>query len=94
MASSFRLDHGGIADMLKSEGGIQSLIAGMTADVEAEARSRFPDGFTILSGVLITDRPQGNVTVANKSAEAIEGKYGYLAQSAPAAGFEPMRGRG
>lgn len=94
MASSFRIDHAGVAELLKSESGIHNLIAGMTADVEAEARSRFPDGFTVLSGVLLTDRPQGNVTVANKSAEAIEGKYGYLSQSGQAAGFEPMRGRG
>lgn len=94
MASDFRLDHGGIADMLTSEGGIRSLIEGMTSTVADEARDRFPDGFTIIDGVLITDRPQGNVTVANKSAEAIEGKYGYLAQSATSAGFEPMRRRG
>lgn len=94
MASDFRIDHGGVAEMLKSEGGIRGLIEGMTADVAAEAAERFPDGFTILHGVLTTDRPQGNVTVANKSAEAIEGKYGYLAQSAPAAGFEGLRRKG
>lgn len=90
---SFRIDHGGVAELLKTEDGIRSLIEGMTADVAAEATDHFPDGFTILNGVLITDRPQGNVTVANRSAEAMEGKYGYLAQSVTAAGFEGLRGR-
>lgn len=91
---SFRINHAGVAEMLKTESGIQDLISGMTADVAAEAEIRFPDGFTILNGVLTTDRPQGNVTVVNRSAEPMEAKYGYLSQSAEAAGFEPMRGRG
>lgn len=89
----FRIDHKGVAEMLKTESGIQSLIEGMTSTAAAEARDRFPEGFTVLDGVLSTDRPQGNVTVANRSAQAMNGKYGYLDQSAQAAGFEAMRGK-
>lgn len=85
--ANFRIDHGGMAELLK-DGGIHAMIAGMTADVASEAEADFPDGFLILDGVVVTDRPQGNVTVVNRSAEAIEGKYGYLAKAAAAAGFE------
>lgn len=90
-AGTFRLDHGGIEEMLKTESGIRSIIEAGAADVAAEAEGSFPDGFRILSGVVITDRPQGNVTVVNRSAEAIEGKYGYLSKGAQAAGFEGGR---
>lgn len=94
MARNFRIDHGGVAEMLKSEPGIYSLIDSMTQEAGIQAEQAFPPGFTVLNGVLITDRPQGNVTVANRSAEAMEGKYGYLAQAASGAGFEPLRSRG
>lgn len=89
----FILNRPGIREMLRSEDGIHSLIANMTASAADVAREGFPDGFRILDGVLITDRPQGNVTVANRSAEAYEGKHGVLAHAATAAGFEPLRRR-
>lgn len=90
-SSTFRIDHGGVAELLKGEAGIRAIIEAGTAEVAAEAENSFPEGFRVLSGVLITDRPQGNVTVVNRSAEAIEGKYGYLSRAAQAAGFEGGR---
>jgi hypothetical protein len=97
MASkTFRLNSAGIAEMLKSESGIYSLIEGGTETAAAQAREDYQeqrvDPQYILNGVLITDRPQGNITVAVRRAEAIEGKYGYLAQAVQAAGFEMGRG--
>ena len=79
--------------MLEHESGIRGVIEEATAAAAESAEDNFPDGFLVLNGVVITDRPQGNVTVVNRSAEAIEGKYGYLAKSVPA-GFEPLRGKG
>lgn len=90
-AGTFRLDHEGIGEMLKSEPGIRALIQSGTEATAAGAEESFPTGFRILNGVVITDRPQGNVTVVNRSAEAMEGKHGYLSQAAQAAGFEGGR---
>jgi hypothetical protein len=89
-SGSFRINRAGIAELLESDSGIRGVIEEATAAAAETAQANFPDGFLVLNGVVITDRPQGNVTVVNRSAEAIEGKYGYLARSVPA-GFEPLR---
>lgn len=87
MARNFRIDHAGVAEFLRSESGIFDMIEEGTAEAAEIAREDYPQGFLILNGVLITDRPQGNITVVNRSAEAIEGKYGYLRRAAREAGF-------
>jgi hypothetical protein len=96
-SSSFRLNHDGIGEMLRSDEGIFALIAAGTADAAADARESYSDQRVdpryVLDGVVITDRPQGNITVAVKRAESLEGKYGYLAQAVQAAGFEMGRGK-
>lgn len=89
----FILNRPGIREFLKTEPGLFDMIGSMTGEVASQAREGFPDGFTILDGVRTTDRAQGNVTVANRSAEAYEGKHGVLAHAVIAAGFEPLRRR-
>ena len=96
MASSgvtYRGNAAGIKETMRTEAGIRALIEAATSAVAASAEEKFPEGFFVLEGVTTTDRFQGNVTVVNRSAEAIEGKYGYLSQSAPA-GFDAVRQKG
>jgi hypothetical protein len=93
----FTLNSAGIEELLKSEPGIYGLIEAGTAAAAADAREgygeqRVPSQY-VLNGVVITDRPQGNITVAVRRAEAIEGKYGYLSKAVQAAGFEMGRGK-
>lgn len=88
MASSYRGNRAGIKDFLANDSGVRSLIQTAVDETLADAENSFPEGFLILSGIVDTDRPQGNVTVVNRSAEAMEAKYGYLARAAASTGFE------
>lgn len=96
-SSTFRLNHDGIAELLRSDAGIRGLIEAGTDAAAAQARESYSnervDPKYVLNGVVITDRPQGNITVAVHRAESLEGKRGYLAQAAQAAGFEMGRGK-
>ncbi len=82
----------GYRDILANDPGVQALIASEIAAVGAEVRSNVPERIQdyVLDGVVQTDRPQGNVTIAVKSAEAMEGKYGYLSRAVG----QPLRQRG
>lgn len=80
----FRPNFDGYRELLASEPGVAALIAEEIAGVGAEVRDSVPERIQpyVLDGVVHTDRPQGNVTIAVKSAEALEGKYGYLSKAA------------
>lgn len=92
----FTPNFAGYREILSSEPGVQAMIASKTAAVGQHVRDDVPPRVSnrVLDGVLQTDRPQGNVTIAIRSGEAMEGKHGYLSRAAAAAGFEGLKRKG
>lgn len=85
-----RLDHAGIAEMLKS-GPVAAAVADIAEAVAAEARS---DAAVARHGVPVkvnhytTDRAASSVTLAHPAGLGIEAKHGTLTRAAGAAGLE------
>lgn len=91
---SIRLDHEGIAEILKSAGFAEA-VADKAAEVEATVaahgsirRHRMP----VEREAYETDRAAEEVTIAHPGGLGVEGKYGALAWAAAAAGLEVTNG--
>jgi hypothetical protein len=92
MAARVRLDHKGLAEVLRSAE-VRREIAELTEQVADNARAQ---GHTVSSGeplpveasVVTTDRAHGSVTIAHPAGVGMQAKYGVLTKAAAAAGLE------
>lgn len=95
MAVKVRLDHAGLAAVLKS-GEVRAMVAAATEEVAANARSQgvMVEGepgdvpLPVETQVVTTDRAHGIVTLAHPSGESVQAKHGTLTAAAAAAGLE------
>lgn len=96
MAGKVRLDHGGIAAILKS-GGMQALVSSAAEEIAGNIRSQ---GITVgdftgageiplpvTVSVTTTDRAHASVTLAHPAGVAVQAKHGALTRAASAAGL-------
>lgn len=81
-----RLDHGGVAEVLKS-GGVKSAVHELAEQIAAAARSQRP-GADIVVDDYVTDRSASSVTIREPQAMAWQVRDGILTRSAAAAGLE------
>ena len=84
-----RLDHPGIAGVLKS-GEVASAIDGLTAAVASRASHTTARGTVIpvKTDSYTTDRAAGAVILAHPAGRSVEAKHGVLAGAAASAGLE------
>ncbi len=97
MAGKVRLDHGGIASILKS-GEMQKLVSDaaneIAGNVQAqgiivgalEGSAEIP--LPVEVSVTTTDRAHASVTLAHPAGIAVQAKYGALTKAASAAGLD------
>jgi len=95
MAAKLRLDHGGIAAVLKS-GEVGGVIHDAAASVAAGAvaYARNGDEIPVEMDYYVTDRVAAGVTLAHPAGLGKEAKYGTLARAAASAGLEVTSRRG
>lgn len=94
MASRVKLNHAGIAAILKS-GPMAAAVQAATEQVANEARARVPmvEGIpgdiapAIETQMVTTDRAHGIVAIAHPSGLAVEAKHGLLSGSAGGSGM-------
>ncbi|MFD6638326.1 hypothetical protein ACFWDN_21195 [Micromonospora chalcea] len=87
---NIRLDHKGIAEILKSAG-FAAAVAAKAAEVEAIVsahQSIRRHEMPVESEAYETDRAAHEVTIAHPGGLGVEGKYGALTQAARAVGLE------
>lgn len=90
-----RLDHGGIAALLKS-GAMQALVSLAAEKVAANVRSQgiMVEGepgdvaLPVEVSTTMTDRAHASVTLAHPAGKAVQAKHGALTKAASAAGLE------
>lgn len=96
MANDVKLDHGGIAALLKS-GAMQALVQGAAEEIAENVRSQ---GITVGASaggtgdiplpvtvsMTTTDRAHASVTLAHPAGTAVQAKHGALTKAASAAG--------
>jgi hypothetical protein len=92
MARNVRLDHRGLAQLLKSAP-MRGLVSGATESVASRLRGMEPD-YPVTSQVVTTDRAHGIVAIAHPAGEAIQAKRGSLTKAAAQAGFTVKDRRG
>ena len=94
MLTNLKLDHGGMAQMLKS-GEVAAVIASLAAEVATAAgaeESVQRNAVPVETRSYTTDRAASAVSLAHPAGLPIEGKYGPLTRAAGGAGLE-VRGR-
>ncbi|TDC33457.1 hypothetical protein [Micromonospora sp. KC213] len=85
-----RLDHKGIAEILKSAG-FAAAMAEKAEEVAAHVHAHHSirrHGMPVETGPFETDRATQSVTIAHPGGLGVQGKYGVLTQAATAAGLE------
>lgn len=89
MAKKIKLDHAGIASVLKSAG-LATAVTGTAERVASGAGHTTRKGEVIQVKVdsYVTDRVAAGVTLAHPAGNAIEAKHGTLVRAASAAGLE------
>lgn len=90
MAMTVRLDHGGMAEMLKSAP-VAGAVRALAESVAAKARAHpsvTRHGVPVEVTSYTTDRAACAVTLAHSAGMPIQAKYGALTQAAGAAGLE------
>lgn len=94
---SFRLDHAGVAEILKSAGAqreVSALAERVAKNVEDQGIQvgAFSGGgqveIPVETSTIITDRAHASVTLAHPAGQAVEAKYGALTKAAADAGLE------
>jgi len=91
--SKLRLDHPGIAEVLKSAevaGVVESAAQAVAAGVAETARNG--EAIPVRVSLYQTDRAAAAVTMAHPAGLAKEAKYGSLARAAESAGLEVSAG--
>lgn len=97
MTNDVKLDHGGLAALMKS-GEMQSLVSSAAEKVAAAVRDQgiSVGGFTgsgeialpVSVSTMTTDRAHASVTLAHPAGIAVQAKHGALTRAASAAGLE------
>jgi hypothetical protein len=90
MATTVRLDHGGMAEILKS-GPVAAAVRAMAQTVAGNAKAHpsvTRHGVPVEVTAYTTDRAACAVTLAHSAGMPIQAKYGALTQAAGAAGLE------
>lgn len=86
MLTDFRLDHAGLAEVLKS-GPFVELVAGKASEIATAVSAQQPDA-EVVTDSYTTDRAAASVTVKDPRAATWQARDGLLTRSAAAAGLE------